>query len=93
MKKLTIQNLILDNMDVENKIQRIGLQILEDNINESKIIFFGISGNGNLIAEKLIAHITKISKLEIDLIVNVKDNNANLDKGSCANACQDFLIF
>ena len=67
MKKLTIQNLILDNMDVENKIQRIGLQILEDNINESKIIFFGISDNGKLIAEKLIAHITKISKLEIVL--------------------------
>ena len=42
MKKLSIQNLILDNSDVENKIQRIGLQILEDNINESKIIFFGI---------------------------------------------------
>ena len=33
------------------------------------------------------------TKLEIDLILNVKDNNANLDKGSCANACQDCLIF
>ena len=76
MKKLTIQNLILDNMDVENKIQRIGLQILEDNINESKIIFFGISDNGKLIAEKLIAHITKISKLEIDLVKVNLDNES-----------------
>ena len=51
MKKLTIQNLILDYTDVENKIQRIGLQILEDNIDRSKIILFGISDNGKLIAE------------------------------------------
>ena len=78
MKKLSIQNLILDSSDVENKIQRIGLQILEDNINESKIIFFGISDNGNLIAEKLIAHITKISKLEIDLIKVSLDNESVL---------------
>ena len=76
MKKLTIQNLILDYTDVENKIQRIGLQILEDNIDRSKIILFGISDNGNLIAEKLIAHITKISQLEIDLIKVNLDNES-----------------
>ena len=63
MKKLTIQNLILDYTDVENKIQRIGLQILEDNIGKSKIILFGISDNGKLIAKKLIAYINKISKI------------------------------
>jgi len=80
MKKLRIKKLILDNIDVENKIQRIGLQILEDNINESKIIFFGISDNGNLIAEKLIAHITKISKLEIDLIKVNLDNEVYFRK-------------
>ena len=67
MKKLTIQNLILDYTDVENKIQRIGLQILEDNIGKSKIILFGISDNGKLIAKKLIAYINKISKIEIEL--------------------------
>ena len=53
MKKLAIQNLILDDSDVENKIQRIGLEILEDNTHESKITLFGISDNGKLIAEKL----------------------------------------
>src|SRR6056300_1281582 len=81
MKKLTIQNLILDNMDVENKIQRIGLQILEDNIDRSKIIFFGISDNGKLIAEKLLVHLNKISKLEVELIkVNIENNSVLYDK-------------
>lgn len=81
MKKLSIQNLILDNSDIENKIQRIGLQILEDNIERSKIIFFGISDNGKLIAEKLIVHLNKISKLEAELIkVNIENNSVLYDK-------------
>lgn len=81
MKKLSIQNLILDNSDIENKIQRIGLQILEDNIEKSKIIFFGISDNGKLIAEKLIVHLNKISKLEAELIkVNIENNSVLYDK-------------
>ena len=68
MKKLAVQNLILDNSDIENKIQRIGLEILEDNIDQSKIILFGISDNGKLISQKLIDHINKISDIKIILI-------------------------
>ena len=81
MKELAIQNLILDNTDVENKIQRIGLQILEDNINRSRIILFGISNNGKLIGKKLIDHIAKISKLEIELIkVNIDNQSVLYNK-------------
>ena len=32
MKKFDVKNLILDDNDVENKIKRIGLEIIEDNI-------------------------------------------------------------
>ena len=76
MKKLTVQNLILDNSDVENKIQRIGLEILEDNTDESKITLFGISDNGKLIAQKLVTHINKISDIEIVLIEVVIKNGS-----------------
>ena len=76
MKKLAIQNLILDDSDVENKIQRIGLEILEDNIDESKITLFGISDNGKLIAQKLVTHINKISDIEIVLIEVVIKNGS-----------------
>ena len=68
MNKLAIQNLILDDSDVENKIQRIGLEILEDNLDESKITLFGISDNGNLIAQKLLTHINGISDIEVESI-------------------------
>ena len=76
MKKLAIQNLILDNSDIENKIQRIGLEILEDNIDQSKIILFGISGNGKLISQKLADHINKISDIKIVLIDVIIDNGS-----------------
>jgi len=52
MKKLTSENIILNNVDVEKKIERISLQILEDNIDEEKIVIFGISDNGVIIAKK-----------------------------------------
>ena len=76
MKKLAVQNLILDNSDIENKIQRIGLEILEDNIDQSKIILFGISDNGKLISQKLIDHINKISDIKIVLIDVIIDNGS-----------------
>jgi pyrimidine operon attenuation protein/uracil phosphoribosyltransferase len=74
MKKLAVQNLILDDSDVENKIHRIGLEILEDNTDESKITLFGISDNGKLIAKKLVSYINKISDIETVLIEVVIEN-------------------
>ena len=34
------ENIILTNLDIEKKIERISLQILESNSDEKKIIFF-----------------------------------------------------
>ena len=80
MQKFDTENLILNKQDVENKIQRIGLEILEDNINCSKIILFGISDNGKLITQKLMGHINKISNIRADLIqVNVNNESLEYD--------------
>ena len=80
MKKFDTENLILNKQDVENKIQRIGLEILEDNINCSKIILFGISDSGKLITQKLMGHINKISNIRADLIqVNVNNESLEYD--------------
>ena len=82
MKKNNLQNIILDNIDVINKIQRISLEILEDNIDEKKIIFFGISDNGKIITKRIITCINKISKIGLDLVsVNINNiNNIKFDK-------------
>ena len=67
MKNLEKENIILTNFDIEKKIERISLQILENNSNEKKIVFFGISDNGIIIAKKIIQLLDKNSNLKLEL--------------------------
>ena len=81
MKKDNSKNIILDYQDVENKIKRISLEILEDNIDEKKLILFGVSKNGKIIAKKIIALIKKYSKIDLELIgVEIVLNSKNVLK-------------
>ena len=79
MKKLSEKNIILKNIDIEKKIQRISLQILEDNIDEEGIVIFGISDNGLVIAKKLINHLSKISSIKSNLIKVIIDKDNPID--------------
>ena len=79
MKKLSDKNIILNNSDIEKKIQRISLQILEDNIDEEGIVIFGISDNGLVIAKKLINHLSKISSIKSNLIKVIIDKDNPID--------------
>ena len=89
MKKANSQNIILDYLDVENKIKRISLEVIEDNIDQSKLIFFGVSKNGKIIAKKIIDFINQNSKIESQLVgVEIySDSNKSLafDKEFKAN--------
>ncbi len=72
----TENNIILNNIQVNNKIRRIALQILESNINEDEIVLAGISSNGFLIAQKLKNIISNYSTVKIllsEVIINKKD--------------------
>ena len=81
MKKDNSKNIILDYQDVENKIKRISLEILEDNIDQKKLILFGVSKNGKIIAKKIIALIKKYSKIDLELIgVEIVLNSKNILK-------------
>ena len=89
MKKINSQNIILNSSDVKNKIKRISLEVLEDNICQKKLIFFGVSENGKIIAKKIIDFITKNSKIKSELIgVKISanaDENLKFDKEFNAN--------
>lgn len=58
---------ILDQVQIEQKINRIAYQIYEDNYNQKKIIMAGIAANGFLLAKILKKQIQKISPLEVTL--------------------------
>ena len=71
-------NIILDNQDVENKIKRISLEILEDNIDQKKLIFFGVSKNGIIIAKKIINLISEYSEINFEMVgVEIDLNSVN----------------
>jgi pyrimidine operon attenuation protein / uracil phosphoribosyltransferase len=64
----TTKTLILNNLEISQKIDRISYQILEDNHLEEEIIIVGISNNGYLFADKLAKKLKKISDVKITLV-------------------------
>jgi len=77
MNKINSQNIILDCFDVENKIKRISLEVIEDNIDQEKLIFFGVSKNGKIIAKKIIDFINQNSKIQSELVGVEINSNSN----------------
>ena len=60
-------NIILNTIQIEQKIRRIAFQIYESNSNEKEIIIAGIADNGYSLAEKIAEVLGKISPLQITL--------------------------
>lgn len=57
----TEKTLILNHLQITQKIDRIAYQILEDNYQESEIVVVGIANNGYLFAEKIVEKLNHIS--------------------------------
>ena len=72
----TTNNIILDAIEIEQKIKRIAYQIYEANSNEKEVIIAGIIGNGYIFAEKLVEELHKISTLKVT-ICEVKIDKKN----------------
>ena len=72
----TINNIILDNTQIHQKITRIAYQIYESNSSEKEIIIAGIAKNGYVFAEKLAEVVSKISTLKV-ILCEVQINKKN----------------
>ncbi len=64
---ITESNLILNTVQVNQKIKRIAYQIYESNSNEEEVIIAGIIGNGFIFAQKLVAILKEISPLKVTI--------------------------
>ncbi len=60
-------NIILDNIQIEQKIKRIAYQVYETNSTEKEIVIAGISKNGYVLAEKLAQVVAEISPIKTTL--------------------------
>lgn len=62
----TEKTLILNHLQITQKIDRIAYQILEDNYQESEIVIVGIASNGYLFAEKIVEKLKAISTTPVE---------------------------
>ena len=70
----TEKNLILDAVQVKQKIRRMAFEIYESNVKEKIIVLAGIDGQGYVLAKLLAKEVESISPLEVKLVL------INLDK-------------
>jgi len=69
-------SIILNQVQISQKIRRIAYQIYETNSSEEEIILAGILGNGFIFAEKLMEVLNEISPLNVILCkVNIDKKN------------------
>jgi pyrimidine operon attenuation protein / uracil phosphoribosyltransferase len=62
------KSLILNNKQIQQKINRIAYEVYENNYDEKEIIIAGIVGNGYLLAKKINDALTSISFIKTKLI-------------------------
>lgn len=58
---------ILSNTEIEQKINRLGFQLLENCFEEKEIFIGGIAGNGDLLAKKIANIVSKNSDVNVHL--------------------------
>lgn len=70
---------ILDKIQIQQKINRIAFQILEDNLDEKEIVLAGIWDRGYKLAIRLQEVLVNISKLKIVLLrIDLEKTNSKL---------------
>ena len=71
-----VENIILDTVQIEQKIRRIAYQIYESNTTEKEVVIAGIRGNGYVFAEKIVEVLNMISDLKVTICqVNIDKKN------------------
>ena len=63
----TTKNVILNELQILQKIRRIAYQIYETNNTEKEVVLAGIVGNGFIFAEKIVDVLQEISTLKVSL--------------------------
>ena len=62
------QTIVLNQTQINQKIDRLAFQIHENHYNESEIIIAGIANNGFKLAELITERLTKISDVKVTLV-------------------------
>ncbi|WP_405611546.1 phosphoribosyltransferase family protein [Polaribacter sp. Asnod1-A03] len=86
----TTGNVILNELQVQQKIRRIAFQIYEVNSSEKEIVIAGIIGNGYIFAEKLVEVLKEISPLKVIICKVIMDKTDPLKPISTSINVDDY---
>ena len=81
---------ILDNHQINKKIKRISLQIVECNIEENEIILVGIEKNGCLLANKILEELKKHKDFKFKICSLKINKKQPIDSISCSLDISDY---
>jgi pyrimidine operon attenuation protein / uracil phosphoribosyltransferase len=70
------KTLVLNHRQIQQKITRIAYEIYERNVSEKGVVFAGISGMGQVLAELLAKKLEEISPLKVESIEVILDKQA-----------------
>lgn len=85
------KTMILDQLQISQRINRIAYQVYEDNMDESEIIVAGIAKSGFIVAQKIVDVLKEISPIKIQLIEVVIDKHSHEKKEPELSLTQDQL--
>ena len=81
---------ILDNLQINKKIKRISLQIIECNIEENEIIIVGIEKNGYLLANKILEELKNHNDFNFKICSLKINKKQPIDSISCSLDISDY---
>jgi pyrimidine operon attenuation protein / uracil phosphoribosyltransferase len=73
---MVAENLILDAVQIKQKIKRMAFEIYEHNFGEKSIVLAGIEGQGYTLAQLLMEQLSTISPLQVILVKVLIDKKA-----------------
>ncbi|CAI8391470.1 MAG: Bifunctional protein pyrR [Polaribacter sejongensis] len=86
----TSGSIILNQLQISQKVRRIAYQIYETNSSEKEVILAGIVGNGFVFAEKLVEVLQEISTLKVTICEVVIDKKKPLKSITTSLKVEDY---
>ena len=86
----TSGSIILNKVQISQKIRRIAYQIYETNSSEKEVILAGIVGNGFLLTQKLVEVLEEISNLKVTICEVIIDKKKPLKPISTSLHVEDY---
>jgi len=86
----TSGSIILNQLQISQKVRRIAYQIYETNSSEKEVILAGIVGNGFVFAEKLVEVLQEISTLKVTICEVVIDKKNPLKSITTSLKVEDY---